>query len=82
MSARSRAVDSAGMRAPAPDPRPVGPTQEDGPRVNASGLIAEAARLFLVTNIDDVVVLSLFSAQGAGQPGAARRVDGFSPPGQ
>src|SRR5262252_3219847 len=37
-------------------------------------LIAQAAGLFAVTNFDDIVVLSLFFAQGAGQRGAARRV--------
>ena len=38
------------------------------------GLIAQAAGLFAVTNVDDIVVLSLFFAQGAGEHGAARRV--------
>ena len=38
------------------------------------GVIAQAAGLFAVTNFDDIVVLSLFFAQGAGQRGAARRV--------
>jgi cadmium resistance protein CadD (predicted permease) len=40
----------------------------------SSGLIAEAAGLFAVTNFDDIVVLSLFFAQGAGEHGSARRV--------
>jgi cadmium resistance protein CadD (predicted permease) len=40
----------------------------------SSGLIAEAAGLFAVTNLDDIVVLSLFFAQGAGEHGSARRV--------
>ncbi len=39
-----------------------------------SGAIAQAAGLFAVTNIDDIVVLSLFFAQGAGQRGSATRV--------
>jgi len=39
-----------------------------------SGVIAQAAGLFAVTNFDDIVVLSLFFAQGAGQHGAAQRV--------
>ena len=39
-----------------------------------AGLIAQAAGLFAVTNFDDIVILSLFFAQGAGQHGAARRV--------
>jgi cadmium resistance protein CadD (predicted permease) len=39
-----------------------------------AGVIAEAAGLFAVTNLDDIVILSLFFAQGAGQPGSARRV--------
>ena len=39
-----------------------------------AGVIAQAAGLFAVTNFDDIVVLSLFFAQGAGQRGAARRV--------
>src|SRR5215471_17676318 len=40
----------------------------------SSGLIAEAAGLFAVTNFDDIVVLSLFFAQGAGHRGSAGRV--------
>ena len=40
----------------------------------AAGVIAEAAGLFAVTNLDDIVILSLFFAQGAGQPGSVRRV--------
>jgi cadmium resistance protein CadD (predicted permease) len=40
----------------------------------SSGLIAEAAGLFALTNLDDIVVLSLFFAQGAGEHGSARRV--------
>jgi cadmium resistance protein CadD (predicted permease) len=40
----------------------------------SSGLIAEAAGLFAVTNLDDIVILSLFFAQGAGEHGSARRV--------
>lgn len=39
-----------------------------------SGLIGEAAGLFAVTNIDDILVLSLFFAQGAGHRGSAARV--------
>jgi cadmium resistance protein CadD (predicted permease) len=39
-----------------------------------AGVIAQAAGLFAVTNFDDIVVLSLFFAQGAGQPGTAQRV--------
>src|SRR5215471_9607962 len=39
-----------------------------------AGVMAQAAGLFAVTNFDDIVVLSLFFAQGAGQRGAARRV--------
>jgi len=39
-----------------------------------AGVIAEAAGLFAVTNFDDIVILSLFSAQGAGERGSARRV--------
>ena len=38
------------------------------------GIIAEAAGLFAVTNLDDIVILSLFFAQGAGENGSARRV--------
>jgi hypothetical protein len=37
-----------------------------------AGFIAEAAGLFAVTNLDDIVILSLFFAQGAGQqPGSS-----------
>ncbi|MER8006688.1 cadmium resistance transporter [Streptomyces sp. NPDC094149] len=38
------------------------------------GIVGQAAGLFAVTNIDDIVVLALFFAQGAGQPGSARRI--------
>jgi cadmium resistance protein CadD (predicted permease) len=41
--------------------------------VNA-GIIAEAAALFAVTNIDDILLLSLFFGRGAGEPGSARRI--------
>jgi cadmium resistance protein CadD (predicted permease) len=39
-----------------------------------AGVIAEAAGLFAVTNTDDIVILSLFFAQGAGQHGSTRKV--------
>jgi cadmium resistance protein CadD (predicted permease) len=39
-----------------------------------AGIVAEAAGLFAVTNIDDIVVLSLFFGRSAGQHGAARRI--------
>src|SRR5262245_27569551 len=38
------------------------------------GVIAEAAGLFAVTNFDDIVVLSQFFAQVAGQRGSTRNV--------
>lgn len=41
--------------------------------MNAS-VVAEAAGLFAVTNVDDIVVLSLFFGRGADQHGAARRI--------
>jgi cadmium resistance protein CadD (predicted permease) len=41
--------------------------------VNA-GIVAEAAGLFAITNVDDIVVLSLFFGRSAGQQGAARRI--------
>lgn len=34
----------------------------------------QAIGLFLVTNIDDIIVLSLFFARGAGQPGTTTRI--------
>ncbi|MFF4361320.1 cadmium resistance transporter [Streptomyces sp. NPDC001604] len=37
-------------------------------------MIAQAAGLFAVTNIDDILLLSLFFAQGAGHRGSARRI--------
>jgi cadmium resistance protein CadD (predicted permease) len=40
----------------------------------SSGLIAEEAGLFAVTNLDDIVILSLFFTQCAGEHGSARRV--------
>ncbi|MFJ4889984.1 cadmium resistance transporter [Streptomyces sp. NPDC088788] len=38
------------------------------------GIIGQAAGLFAVTNIDDLLVLALFFAQGAGHPGSTRRI--------
>ncbi|MFC8342392.1 cadmium resistance transporter [Streptomyces sp. NPDC057280] len=38
------------------------------------GIIGQAAGLFAVTNIDDLLVLALFFAQGAGHRGSARRI--------
>ncbi|MCY0962250.1 cadmium resistance transporter [Streptomyces sp. H27-H5] len=38
------------------------------------GIIGQAAGLFAVTNIDDIVVLALFFGQGAGHPGSTRRI--------
>jgi cadmium resistance protein CadD (predicted permease) len=38
------------------------------------GIVAEAAGLFAITNVDDIVVLSLFFGRGAGQHGATRRI--------
>ncbi|MEV7690309.1 cadmium resistance transporter [Streptomyces bungoensis] len=38
------------------------------------GIIGQAAGLFAVTNIDDILVLALFFAQGAGQPGSNTRI--------
>jgi len=38
------------------------------------GVIGQAAGLFAVTNVDDLVVLALFFAQGAGRRGAVARV--------
>jgi cadmium resistance protein CadD (predicted permease) len=39
-----------------------------------AGIVAEAAGLFAVTNVDDILVLSLFFGRSAGQDGAARRI--------
>ncbi|MFZ0003272.1 MAG: cadmium resistance transporter, partial [Trebonia sp.] len=39
-----------------------------------ANIVAEAAGLFAVTNVDDIVVLSLFFGRSAGQHGAARRI--------
>ncbi|MFJ3222232.1 cadmium resistance transporter [Streptomyces sp. NPDC086783] len=38
------------------------------------GIIGQAAGLFAVTNIDDILILSLFFAQGAGHRGSNRRI--------
>ncbi|MFI8165402.1 cadmium resistance transporter [Streptomyces sp. NPDC085931] len=38
------------------------------------GIIGQAAGLFAVTNIDDILILALFFAQGAGHPGCTRRI--------
>ncbi|AKK10675.1 putative permease, cadmium resistance protein [Corynebacterium uterequi] len=36
--------------------------------------VVQAIGLFAVTNIDDIVVLALFFARGAGRPGTTRRI--------
>ncbi|MER6248963.1 cadmium resistance transporter [Streptomyces griseorubiginosus] len=38
------------------------------------GIVGQAAGLFAVTNIDDILILSLFFAQGAGRHGSVRRI--------
>ena len=38
------------------------------------GVVGQAVGLFAVTNIDDILILSLFFAQGAGHRGAGRRI--------
>ncbi|MCQ9130277.1 cadmium resistance transporter [Streptomyces hilarionis] len=38
------------------------------------GIIGQAAGLFAVTNIDDIVILALFFAQGAVHPGSTHRI--------
>ncbi|UFQ99849.1 cadmium resistance transporter [Streptomyces sp. Go40/10] len=38
------------------------------------GIVGQAAGLFAVTNIDDILILSLFFAQGAGHHGSVRRI--------
>ena len=35
---------------------------------------AQAFGLFIATNIDDIIVLSLFFGRGQGQPGTTRRI--------
>jgi cadmium resistance protein CadD (predicted permease) len=38
------------------------------------GVIGQAAGLFAVTNIDDILILALFFAQGAGHRGSTHRI--------
>jgi cadmium resistance protein CadD (predicted permease) len=38
------------------------------------GVLGQAAALFTVTNIDDILILALFFARGAGHEGATRRI--------
>ncbi|MFB7172298.1 cadmium resistance transporter [Streptomyces sp. NPDC056254] len=38
------------------------------------GIIGQAAGLFAVTNIDDILILALFFAQGAGRRGSTRKI--------
>jgi cadmium resistance protein CadD (predicted permease) len=38
------------------------------------GIIGQAIGLFAVTNVDDILILSLFFAQGSAHPGSARRI--------
>ena len=42
--------------------------------MTALSWMAQAAGLFVVTNIDDIIVLSLFYAQGAGLPNTTRKI--------
>ena len=42
--------------------------------MTALSWMLQAAGLFIVTNIDDIIVLSLFYAQGAGLPHTTRRI--------
>ncbi|GAA2710357.1 hypothetical protein Apa02nite_082160 [Actinoplanes palleronii] len=50
----------------------------DGKKAGAAhvslGIIGQAVGLFAVTNIDDIVILALFFAQGAGVKGATRNI--------
>ncbi len=39
-----------------------------------AGIVAEAVGLFVVTNVDDILVLSLFFGRGTGHDGAVRRI--------
>ncbi|MEU9162806.1 cadmium resistance transporter [Streptomyces sp. NPDC048424] len=38
------------------------------------GIIGQAVGLFAVTNIDDILLLALYFARGAGHPGSTRRI--------
>ncbi|MFJ1805711.1 MULTISPECIES: cadmium resistance transporter [unclassified Streptomyces] len=38
------------------------------------GILGQAAGLFAVTNIDDILILALFFAQGAGRRGSTRKI--------
>nr|WP_221382531.1 cadmium resistance transporter [Actinoplanes polyasparticus] len=40
------------------------------------GIAGQAVGLFAVTNVDDIVILALFFAQGAGRRGTARNITG------
>ena len=42
--------------------------------MTALSWMLQATGLFIVTNIDDIIVLSLFYAQGAGLPGTTRKI--------
>jgi cadmium resistance protein CadD (predicted permease) len=42
--------------------------------VSALSTVLQATGLFVVTNIDDIIVLSLFYAQGAGRPGTTAKI--------
>ena len=42
--------------------------------MTALSWMLQAVGLFIVTNIDDIIVLSLFYAQGAGLPGTTRKI--------
>jgi len=37
------------------------------------GLVGQAVGMFVVTNVDDIVLLALFLGQGAGRRGATAR---------
>lgn len=46
----------------------------EGAAIVDSGVLGQAVGLFAVTNIDDILVLALFFAQGAGQRGTTRTI--------
>lgn len=64
---------SAPAPAGAPALDPAHRRAEGNPIVDL-GIVGQALGLFVVTNIDDIVVLALFFAQGAGHHGSSRRI--------
>lgn len=62
------------MRGGLPVASPGSPAPKERHPLVGLGIIGQAAGLFAVTNIDDIVILAPFFGQGAGHPDSTRRI--------